>query len=103
MNCLTSITDFFESPKWMMNLLLAGVCFLIPIVGPMVVIGWLITGFWGRPDQSPRTFPDFDFNLFATYIERGLWPFLVGLVASLVLIPVVALLGSFPGGSWNES
>lgn len=55
-----------------MNTLLAGVCVLIPIVGQIVVKGWLLTGFWGRDDERPEAFPDFDFNNFGKYLERGL-------------------------------
>jgi len=85
MNYTVSVSDYFKSPKWMMNTLLAGVCVFIPVVGQMVIKGWLITGFWGRDDERPETFPDFDFNNFGKYLERGLWPFLVTLVASLVI------------------
>jgi len=95
-NYTDSITDFFKSPKWMMNLLLGGVCVLIPIVGQIVVLGWLITGFWARPDQNFETFPDFDFSHFGKYLERGLWPFLVTFVVSMavsiVMVPVAWLL-----------
>jgi ABC-type glycerol-3-phosphate transport system permease component len=85
MNYTASVSDYFKSPKWMMNTLLAGVCVFIPLVGPMVIKGWLLTGFWGRDDERPETFPDFDFNNFGKYLERGLWPFLVSLVSSLVI------------------
>jgi hypothetical protein len=95
-NYTDSISDFFKSPKWMMNLLLGGVCVLIPIVGPMVILGWLITGFWARQDQNFETFPEFDFSHFGKYLERGLWPFLVAFVASLaisiVMVPVAWIL-----------
>lgn len=93
MNYTASITDFFKSPNWMMNMLLGGVCVLIPIVGPMVVLGWLITGFWARQDGNFETFPAFDFSNFGKYLERGLWPFLVAFAVStafsIVLIPLV--------------
>lgn len=85
MNYTASVSDYFKSPKWMMNTLLAGVCVFIPFIGPIVIKGWLITGFWGRDDERPETFPDFDFNNFGKYLERGLWPFLVTLVSSLVI------------------
>lgn len=88
MNYVASVLDFFKSPKWMMNLLLGGVCVLIPIIGPIVVLGWLITGFWARQDEDYATFPDFDFSNFGKYLERGLWPFLVTFVVSLVMVPV---------------
>ena len=96
MNYTASVSDFFKSPKWMMNLLLGGVCVLIPIVGPMVVLGWLITGFWARQDENFETFPDFDFSHFGKYLERGLWPFLVAFVVSMafsiVMVPLVWVL-----------
>lgn len=92
MNYTASVSDFFKSPKWMMNLLLAGVCVFIPFVGPIVIKGWLITGFWARQDERCETFPDFDFSNFGKYLERGLWPFLVTLVSSLVLGMVLAVL-----------
>ena len=91
MNYLASVTDFFKSPKWMMNMLLGGVCILIPIVGQIVVMGWLITGFWGREDEKFETFPDFDFGEFGKYLERGLWPFLVILVITMLMMPVMFL------------
>ena len=96
MNYIDSFTDFFKSPKWMMNLLLGGVCVLIPIVGPMVLLGWLITGFWARQDQRFETFPEFDFSHFGKYLERGLWPFLVAFVVSMafsiIMVPLVWVL-----------
>ena len=91
MNYFASISDYFKSPKWMMNTLLAGVCVFIPFIGPIVIKGWLITGFWGREDQRPETFPDFDFSHFGKYLERGLWPFLVTLVSGLVLGMILAV------------
>lgn len=109
MNYTASISDFFKSSKWMMNLLLGGVCVLIPMVGPMVVLGWLITGFWARQDENFETFPDFDFSHFGKYLERGLWPFLVAFVVSMaftiVLVPLAwvlmipaMLVGGFSSG-----
>jgi hypothetical protein len=85
MNYPASVSDFFKSPKWMMNMLLAGVCVFIHLIGPVVIKGWLITGFWGRDDERAETFPDFDFSNFGNYLERGIWPFLVTLVSSLAL------------------
>jgi Protein of unknown function (DUF4013) len=95
-NYTASVSDFFKSPKWMMNLLLGGVCVLIPIVGPIVILGWLITGFWARQDENFETFPDFDFSHFGKYLERGLWPFLVAFVTSMaisiVMVPLAWVL-----------
>jgi hypothetical protein len=112
MNYMASISDFFKTPKWMMNLLLGGVCALIPIVGPLVLMGWLITGFWAREDQRFETFPDFDFNHFGKYLERGVWPFLVTLVVSFglafimsfVMVPLAVVPGMlFASGDGHAS
>jgi len=100
MNYTASVSDYFRIPKWMMNTLLAGVCVLIPVIGQIVVKGWMITGFWGRDDERPETFPDFDFNNFGKYLERGVWPFLVSLVSGIVIsmalcvfiVPIVMLI-----------
>jgi hypothetical protein len=89
MNYLSSVTDFFKGPKWMMNTLLGGLCIFIPLVGQIVIMGWLVIGFWTRDDASFETFPDFDFGQFGKYLERGLWPFLVVLVVSMLLLPVM--------------
>jgi hypothetical protein len=88
MNYLAAFQDFFKSPKWTMNLLLGAICSIIPIVGMMVVLGWLLGGFWGRSDERAETFPDFNFDKFGKYLERGLWPGLLLLVASMVIVPV---------------
>lgn len=85
MNYFDSITDFFKQPNYVKNLLLASVCVLIPIVGIMVVLGWLAIGLWGRKDRNPATFPDFDFGQFGYYLQRGLWPVLTVLAVSLGL------------------
>lgn len=96
MNYIESITDFFKSPKWMMNLLFGGICVLIPVVGPLVLMGWLITGFWARREENMETFPDFDFSNFSKYLERGLWPFLVLLAASFGLGMLFLVLVGIP-------
>ena len=92
MRYLDSLTDFFKSPRWTMNILFAAVCSLIPLVGPIVLHGWLIGGFWGRDDSNPETFPDFDFNRFTKYLTRGLWSFLVSLVFGLAIFVMVIIL-----------
>jgi len=97
MNYFASVSDFFKSPKWGMNMLLGAVTMLIPLVGPLVLGGWQITCFWGQRDKvEPTEFPPFDFQNFVPYLERGLWPFLVNLVASLVLVPLMLVLVFIP-------
>lgn len=97
MNYNASITDFFKSPAWKNNMLLGAVAVLIPIVGPLVLFGWHITCLWARGNKNdPADFPAFNFDSFAKYLERGLWPFLVNMVASFVLVPVILILEIVP-------
>lgn len=92
MNYKASLTDFFKSPKWRNNVLLGAVTLLIPMIGPLVLGGWHITCLWARGNRdNPAEFPPYDFQFFGKYLERGLWPFLVGMIASLVFIPVMMI------------
>lgn len=85
----------FQHPNWMNNLLFVVVLNFIPVIGPILVMGYqyeIIEAFLRRPGQP---YPDFDFGRFTEYLVRGCWPFLVALVASLIMVPafiVVALL-----------
>jgi hypothetical protein len=90
----------FAHPNKWNNLLMGGVCMLIPLVGPLVLIGFLCDALAPRPIDDgtgrllppPRPphlpYPDFKFDRFMEYLERGLWPFLVSLVVGLVMVPV---------------
>lgn len=42
MQYLSIYSNFFRHPRWGMNLLFGGVCFLIPMIGPIVWLGYLI-------------------------------------------------------------
>lgn len=92
MNYQASITDFFKNQKWGMNILLGAVCILIPMIGQLILAGWAITQLWGRgDDEHPSNYPPFDFQNFTKYLMRGLWPFLVQLACSLVIVPVAMI------------
>jgi hypothetical protein len=90
-----SITDFFRSPNWLKNLLFGGLCVLIPAVGPLALIGYHAMARYGRDSlRDPASYPDFVFDKFGTYLERGVWPFLVNLVVGLVMsLPMALLFG----------
>ena len=93
MRYIDSYRFAFQSDNWQKNLLFASVCVLIPYVGMIVLWGYLfeITEFKHRHgDEEPH--PDFDFNRFADYLKRGVWPFLVRLVLGLVTVPLVLVL-----------
>lgn len=99
MNYMASITDFFRSPKWVPNLLLGAVCMLIPIVGPLVLIGWVVGPlFRSRDPVNFERFPDFDFSDFGKLLERGVWPFLGNLVAGIIVVPLMWIVLALPVG-----
>src|SRR5262245_15579904 len=68
----------FDSLKWMTNVLLCAVCSLIPVIGPLILFGYMfeLVEFMHRR-KSDVGYPDFTFDRFSTYLMRGLWPFLV--------------------------
>jgi hypothetical protein len=83
----------FDNPNWMMNVLLVAVCQLIPVIGGLLVLGYQFEVAEALQRRAGATYPDFDFNKFTQYLMRGLWPFLVVLVMSLVIaIPLTMLM-----------
>jgi hypothetical protein len=93
----------FAHPNKWNNLLMGGVCMLIPVIGPVVLTGYLCdvlaprpiddgTGRLVPPPRPPHLpYPEFKFDRFMEYLERGLWPFVVSLVVGLVMVPVALL------------
>jgi hypothetical protein len=79
----------FDSPKWMMNVLLAGACLIIPIIGPLILLGYAfeIVETMHR-NRSDAAYPDFNFDKFGNYLMRGLWP---ALVHFCVIFPLLLL------------
>lgn len=94
--------DLFTTEKKWMTLLLLAVCTLIPIVGPMVSMGYLYRRYVGVRNGIPAA--DFDFSFFSEHLQAGLWPLLSGMVAALCAVPVILLamvpvfIGSAIGG-----
>jgi hypothetical protein len=88
MNYGAAVSDFFKTPKWGVSLLLGAVASLIPIAGYMLLMGWLISGFWARRDERIETFPPFDFSHFEKYLTRGVWPVVLWFLPLAVLLPI---------------
>jgi hypothetical protein len=92
MRYLDSYRVAFQSPNGTTNLLCGALCFFIPAIGPLVLMGYLLEVVeWlhakkGAPEAG---YPDFAFNRFADYLTRGIWPFLVQLV---VTVPISFLI-----------
>jgi hypothetical protein len=84
-----AFTDLFKTKQKWVTLLLLSVCVLIPVVGQMVVMGYLFRRYAG--ERAGILAADFDFADFGEHLQAGLWPFLSGLVAGLVAMPVLIL------------
>jgi hypothetical protein len=82
----------FENPKWMANMLAATICILVPIVGPIVLLGYGFEIVEALHRRKESRYPDFDTNRLTEYLMRGVWPWLVQLVASLPISLVVIFL-----------
>jgi hypothetical protein len=85
MRYLESFQYIFAHPEWILSLVLASVCSLIPVIGGIVVLGYqyeIVESLHRFPGQL---YPKFDFNRFSQYLMRGVWPFLVGLIVSFII------------------
>ena len=94
-----------ESGGWM-NLLYGSVCVLIPIVGPIVLLGYRAE-IAEDLDRDPRLeeHPNFDFNRFVDYLSRGIWPFLMELIVgagTMALMLLVVAVGFMAYGATDE-
>lgn len=72
-----------------MHLLIGAGCQFIPIVGPIVLMGYLYGVIEAKHRHGDAQFPDFDLDRLGVYLMRGVWPFLAALVASLPLIILI--------------
>lgn len=88
-NLNNAIGDFFGTKEKWMTLLLLSVCQFIPIVGPMVMVGYFTRRF--ALVRSGGDELDFTFDDFAEYLQIGLWPTLAYLVVSFAAIPFIII------------
>jgi hypothetical protein len=94
---LSGYSDAFgwatRDPQWVPKVLLMGLIFLIPIVGQIVLLGWMLTALdnlrAGRYELPAAGF---------SYIGRGLNLFVVELVYGLVIALVVSVVFVVGGG-----
>lgn len=93
MKYLRPFTYPFSNSRWHWTLLTCGVALFVPIVGLMVVIGYLfgvIEGFVRR--DSDAEYPAFRTDQLLTYLVRGAWPFLVQFIVNLAItMPIMAV------------
>lgn len=93
---MRSYNYVFENPNWVTNVLWLSLAMLIagmvPGVGVLVYIPLLGYGFEvieALLASGGRSYPDVDMNRIERYFYGGLWPFLVGLIVSVVTMFVV--------------
>jgi hypothetical protein len=98
MDYMRMITYVFENPNWLMNLLLAALCSLIPVIGGLVVQGYHYEAAIALISEGGRRYPDFNFGRFGDYLMRGLWPFLAGLLCMVGIAIVLMVLIFLPAG-----
>jgi hypothetical protein len=97
MECMRAYHYIFENPNWLTTVLLLGlVCLAAMIPGVGIILQLLFVGYqfeivdWLLKTQG-RQYQAFDFGRIGDYFSRGLWPFLVSLVATFVLMAVFYL------------
>jgi hypothetical protein len=95
MEYMRSFHFIFENPNWTANVMWCALCLLstaiIPVIGQLILIGYLFEVIEAIHTRRTATYPDFkfDFDRLIEYLVRGFWVFLVQLVLTLVLLPVV--------------
>jgi Protein of unknown function (DUF4013) len=81
----TSVGDAFtwalRDPEWISKLILMGLIGIIPIVGSLQLLGWMLTTL-DNLRAGHQVLPPAGFR----YATRGLWLFLAGLIYGLVLL-----------------
>jgi hypothetical protein len=84
---MRSYTHVFERDDWFVNLLVSSVCFFIPVIGPLVFMGYqyqVIEGFIRRPNEKMSKFK---FNQFTLMLSRGIYPVVASLVLQVLMAP----------------
>lgn len=76
----------FAGPHAWMNILLISVGNLVPVIGPIVVSGFIYDTFEALFRQKRTYAPPFDFDRLSEYLMRGVWLFLVNMVVSFLFV-----------------
>jgi hypothetical protein len=82
----------FENPKWLATLLWGVLCQFIPVIGVIVLQGYQMDTVEQLHLRPRQVYPEFDINRFVDYLKRGVWPFLISLIYSFLLMPIIMVL-----------
>lgn len=78
-----------DEANWKSHVLYAALLqFIIPVVGPITLLGWQAEITQRLVRKHPQPIPKFDFGDFMHYLQRGITPFLVQLI---VMIPMIVV------------
>lgn len=99
---IRSVSFIFESPNWVVNVLLLAAClftgYFIPVLPMLVLVGYQCELMDWLVFRSRERYPDFDINRIMDYLVRGLWPVLVAILVSIVSGLVLLLVLGIPIG-----
>ncbi|MFO1464487.1 MAG: DUF4013 domain-containing protein [bacterium] len=95
----------FSNANALNNLLIGAVMNLIPIIGPIVLMGWHCEIIQRLVKRHEKPIPKLDFSDFLYFLGRGLAPFVVALIATLplTLLIMVLMFGGMFGVALLES
>jgi hypothetical protein len=99
-----AFTYVFDDPDWIKKVLLAGLVMLIPVIGQIVIFGWVLEILRRVYNNHPQPLPEWD--NFGEYLMNGLKVFVVEFVYALPIALLVAcpmtLIGIVAGVSGDE-
>src|SRR5689334_2624813 len=76
MNYFGAFQMVHRNPDWFVNTLLMFVCAIIPVIGSIVLNGYIYETVEILHRTNGNYYPKFDFNRFVEYLLRGVGPFL---------------------------
>src|SRR5690349_24095290 len=94
----------FRDPDWLGKIAIMGLILLIPIVGPINGLGWMLAALdrlrAGEERLPPSNFDHLGLG-FSIFIVRLVYGLVVALIASVVYVPALLILTSQGHGSIN--
>jgi len=83
MNFGQAFTYVFEDPDWAKKVLIPALIGLIPLIGQLFLIGWMLDITRRVIEQNPRPLPELDFG---RQLGEGFKGFVIGLVYAIPII-----------------
>jgi hypothetical protein len=89
---LEAVKYLFQDPDWGHDLLIGSVYMLIPVVGPLCLMGWHCEMMQRLVRGHPKPIPKLELADLTHYLSRGVSPFVVSLVFSLPVSFAISML-----------